>query len=515
MKKFTQILGLVGMVGLGVGFLALLVGRRLNLFIELQLLVGGMLALLGLAANLSGLREYFLKRAGKAQSEAVVQITGLVIALLLVDYIAYQHNWLWDVTSNNLYTLAPRTKQILNELPGPIKLTAFLPTEGSDKVKSLLKLFLKESNKLELEIIDPDRHPERAEAKSISTYGTVIFEFKGRETRVVEPVEEDIINSLIRVTREQSPVIYFVTGHGEADPEAEDKGGMSLLKGYLEHENFDVRKLQLAPEGVPSDARLLVVAGPRGPFQGWEVAEIDRYLSKGGDAILMFDPLVFTNFEELLLNYGLELGQGVVVDQENYMADMDSIGLSPVTGKFTSHSLVEGLHGKLVVFPRVRPLRLLTRPDLAGKWSPLVYSSDKSFVETDVEGLYRYGRVQRTPEKPQGEQLLVAVYNEAIMLKPWQALDAKASRETRLVVTGNSHFMRNLALDVYSNYLLAMNLFNWAAGEQEFISLIPKKRSASRIYLTERQTNIIFYSSVLIIPELIAIIGIAVWWRRK
>jgi ABC-type uncharacterized transport system involved in gliding motility auxiliary subunit len=101
------------------------------------------------------------------------------------------------------------------------------------------------------------------------------------------------------------------------------------------------------------------------------------------------------------------------------------------------------------------------------------------------------------------------------MLKPWQALDAKASRETRLVVTGNSHFMRNLALDVYSNYLLAMNLFNWAAGEQEFISLIPKKRSASRIYLTERQTNIIFYSSVLIIPELIAIIGIAVWWRRK
>jgi len=515
MKKLTQILGLVGLVAIGVGFFALMVGRKFNLFIELHLLLGIVLALFGLFANLGALREYFFKHSGKAQTEAGVLILGLLVAIFLTGGIVYQHNWLYDLTGNRLFTLSPRTIEILARIPGPISITAFLPTEGADDTKQLLKLFGEKDEKLKIETIDPDRHPELAEARSVGDYGTVIFEYQGREARAYDVSEEDIINSLVRVTRETSPVIYFLAGHGEADPEAQDKGGLSMIKGFLDHENFQIRKLQLTPEGVPEDARMIVIAGPRGPYQNWEVAQIDRYLGKGGDAILMLDPFVFTNFEQMIFGYGLELSPGIVVDQENYMAGMDAMGLSPVTSRFGGHESTAQLQGKLVVFPRARPLRITPQAELSGSWAPLAVTADSAWVETDAEGFYKYGRVRRTADKPSGPLIIAAAYNEKLQLKPWQTKAGDAPRETRLIVTGNSFFMRNLALEVYSNYQLAINIFNWVAGEHDYIFLAPKKRSASRIWLTEKQINLIFYSSVLVIPELICILGLAVWWRRK
>jgi len=516
MKKFTQILGLVGVVFAGVGFFALLIGRRLNLFIELHLLIGLGLALFGLFSNLTGMREYFLKQAGKAQSRETLQIILLLAGIFLLGVIVYQHNWLMDVTKDRLYTINPVTKDKLKQIPGPIKITAFLPTEGSEQARQRLKLFEKESpGKLKIEIIDPDRHPEQAETRSVSAYGTVIFEYNRREVRGVDPNEEEILNSLIRVTRSISPVIYFIKGHLEADPETEDKGGMSLFKHYLEQENFQVKKLEIPADGVPQDACLVVVAGPRAPFQNWEVQAIDRYLGKGGDAVFLLDPFMFTNLEGLLQNYGLVLGNGVVVDDVNYLVGMDTMGLSPVASKFEStHEITQDMQGKRVTFLRVRPLSIIEDATGNRKWDPLVYSSDKSFVETDLNA-YQTGKVQRTPDKPSGEQLLAAAYLEQVHNKAWEILRAKPSSQNRIVVAGNSFFMRNIALEVDANYILAISIFNWASGEADFARLAPKKRSASRIYLTERQTNIIFYSSVLIIPEILIIIGVAVWWRRK
>ena len=82
-----------------------------------------------------------------------------------------------------------------------------------------------------------------------------------------------------------------------------------------------------------------MAAGPRGPFQQREVAAIDRYMGKGGDAIFLLDPFVFTNLENLMAGYGLDLKPGVVVDPENYMVGMDSVGLSPVASKFGVHDI--------------------------------------------------------------------------------------------------------------------------------------------------------------------------------
>ncbi len=60
-----------------------------------------------------------------------------------------------------------------------------------------------------------------------------------------------------------------------------------------------------------------------------------------------------------------------------------------------------------------------------------------------------------------------------------------------------------------------MNAVSWAVGEDKQISIRPRSVRASRIALTSEQVTRIFYLSVLIVPELLLMLGIFVWDRRR
>jgi len=60
-----------------------------------------------------------------------------------------------------------------------------------------------------------------------------------------------------------------------------------------------------------------------------------------------------------------------------------------------------------------------------------------------------------------------------------------------------------------------LNAVNWAVGEDKQISIRARAVRASRIALTPEQVTRIFYLSVLIVPELLLLIGISVWNRRR
>jgi len=52
-------------------------------------------------------------------------------------------------------------------------------------------------------------------------------------------------------------------------------------------------------------------------------------------------------------------------------------------------------------------------------------------------------------------------------------------------------------------------------GEEGLISVRAHTIRASRVQFTTEQGTAIFYLSVLIFPELLLIVGLAVWWQRR
>src|SRR5439155_7856026 len=96
----------------------------------------------------------------------------------------------------------------------------------------------------------------------------------GGEGRVKAFKGEGLFLSAIQtVTEEKSPDIYFLTGHGEHDPEDFDQHtGYSEIARYIKRDNITVQKWNLLEkEALPTDAGVIVIAGPRKPFSQAEV----------------------------------------------------------------------------------------------------------------------------------------------------------------------------------------------------------------------------------------------------
>ena len=96
-----------------------------------------------------------------------------------------------------------------------------------------------------------------------------------------------------------------------------------------------------------------------------------------------------------------------------------------------------------------------------------------------------------------------------------EEMDAEQEGIARLAVFGNAMFANNQYLNQYFNRDFLLNTISWLGGEEELISIRPRTMRASRVQFTQEQGTAIFYLSVLILPEILLIAGLAVWWSRR
>src|SRR5262245_49804484 len=141
----------------------------------------------------------------------------------------------------------------------------------------------------------------------------------------------------------------------------------------------------------------------------------------------------------------------------------------------------------------------------------LVKSSASSWAETDLNALFD----QRTATKDDTDRpgpIPIAT----VVLAKLKEMGAPQDGEARLAVFGSSQFVDNRNLDgTFYNRDLFLNTVGWLAGESDLLSIRARNLRASQVQVTEAQGRWIFYLSVLVVPELLLIAGLAVWWRRE
>ncbi len=80
---------------------------------------------------------------------------------------------------------------------------------------------------------------------------------------------------------------------------------------------------------------------------------------------------------------------------------------------------------------------------------------------------------------------------------------------------GDSDFAGNSYLNLSGNRDLFMNTLSWLAEEEDLIAIRPKKRESQPVVLSYIQGRVIFWTSVVLLPGGVLIIGIAVFRLRK
>jgi ABC-type uncharacterized transport system involved in gliding motility auxiliary subunit len=132
-------------------------------------------------------------------------------------------------------------------------------------------------------------------------------------------------------------------------------------------------------------------------------------------------------------------------------------------------------------------------------------TGDKSWGETDTKLFVDESKVIRDPQADRIGPFPLAM-----------ATTVKGeSAEGRLIVAGDSDFARNRYVSEGFNADLALNMVAWLVGQEQLATIERKMPRASTSTITIEQFALFRFLSLFLLPELVVLAGVLVWWRRR
>src|SRR5262249_41303077 len=256
-----------------------------------------------------------------------------------------------------VYTLAPPSKKVVENLKDDLALTAFVEGGQDQQLETLLDSYRYVSpGKEKGRMVDPDKEPALVDQMKITTARSVHLQV-GKESFVVtNPTEESVTNGIIRVASPNKKIVYFTEGHGEADTQnPQDPKGYSNVKLALEQENYEVRSLLLpSAEQIPADASVVALAGPERPLTDHEAELLDGYLKRGGHLLVLIGARQGDqHWTKLLADWGIKLGNDIVIDREVRLLEGPRLGVVPITKTYGTHPITQNFRD-YTVYPQTR-----------------------------------------------------------------------------------------------------------------------------------------------------------------
>ena len=488
--------------------------------------------------------------SGPRAQRVGTSVAAAVLAILLFAGVNWIGHRRWYVRSDwtraQIYSLSETTKKIVAGLKASVRITVFMTRGGRlyDPVQELLNRYRALSPKIEVEFLDPERNPVRAEAL-VREFGirqnTVVFR-SGEKKKYVEEDkladfdfsgagmggapevkafkgEQAFTSAILEVTENKQAKIYFTAGHGEPTLESSERGrGYSDAKQLLERDNLTVAAWSSLGKGeVPADASVVVVAGPRTAFLEPETAALQKFLAGGGRALFLLDPVLpgpgapasDLGLGALLESYGVKLANDIVIDPANAVP---LVGPETVIANhYGTHPIVRPLseQGLPVLFPVARSMaKEDAKPGAATAATMLIETTSDGWGET---GLDQLDAVQKDAKDVPGPVTIALAVGPAD-----EKAAAKApGKPTRIVAIGNSRFLANGSLANAGNANLFLNAIHWLAGEEKLVGIAPKTPEQASLTLNRTAVNRIGLFAVAGMPLAAILLGVWVWYRRR
>ncbi|NOU35298.1 MAG: GldG family protein [Kiritimatiellaceae bacterium] len=457
-----------------------------------------------------------------------------LVVTLMVNYLSFRHYYREDWSRTQLYKLSSKTIGLLESLDKPVEVTVFFQPGNVlyEDIHNLLREYQFRSSRLNIQWVDPDRDISQTEELAVKYQvkepNVVVFDCDGRSkyVRADEIANIDKSSGIDRITsfkgelafssaiqgvvQKTIPVVYVLTGHGERDiTDFDRRTGFSGAAQLIERDNISVKPLLLSTEKqIPADCSALLIAGASQSMSGAEADLISVWLHRSGRLMVLADTGQTSGLEKLLREWGVLLRNDVVIDPDRTLT-----GREVFVSAYNRHPITAKLGTTAAIFhlPRsVQPDYALLKNASADrpKVTPLALSSKNSWAEAQpdqVPAKYDAG----TGDMPGPVSLAVAVEKGDTA----GVLDMKI-RPSRLVVFGDSGFVSNSGL-TGGDTSLFMSSLNWLLDREQLMAITPKDVDDTRLKLSREKVRTLFWSTIGIIPALAALVGTALWFRRR
>ena len=455
--------------------------------------------------------EWVKTRQTKYAAYATTYIIIILAVLVVANFLANRYNKSFDATANKRYSLSDQTKKIARDLKQDVTIQYFDKPSGMPAGKDLLERYAMLSPKIHIEYVDYMKKPQLARAANVTREGEAIVSngVKMEEAKTFD--EEGITGAMIRMLKGGARTVCVVSGSGEHRLEDTGAEGMSEFQTAVQKDNYKVKSVSLLEKAeVPADCTALVIAGPSGDYVQPQVDAIKKYVEGGGRALIMLDPPLKVGRREigdndallnLLQSWGVTADKDLILD-ENPVNQLVGVGPeTPLVTSYESHPIVNDLTGTATGFPISRSLQ--SKNGDKTTVTKLFSTSKNSFATTTLNA----PEIRIDPNKDkQGPFTLAAAgtYNTG-----------KENSQGRFVVVGNSRWAANNFIRFNGNRNLLLNMLNWLSSDEDLISIRPKEPEDRRINLTQAQFRMLLAVSQFMLPLIVIIGGVMVWWKRR
>ncbi|OLP17173.1 hypothetical protein BST81_17645 [Leptolyngbya sp. 'hensonii'] len=512
------------------------------------MLGGGTIVTLWLVLQTMASPQFWGRRSTLAGTNAIVATLALLVILGLVNSLAVRFPMRVDLTESKVFTLAPQSIQVLQRLKRPVKVVVF-GSEPDPRVRALLEEYDRQdrANRFSFTFVNPQAQPQMAAEFELNEQANegVYLQSGARKQFVqslrMEPLSEGrLTNQMEQIATDTTTKVYFLQGHGEAQPQP-GQGGYSQAAALLAEKNLTVELLNLAQQPqVPREAAVVVVAGPSQPLQTGEVKALEAYLDRGGSLLLLLDPKANVKLDPLLKTWGVILDDRLAVNASRQQA----AGFGPaasVINQYGDHPITKAFRNSFSIYPFARPLELTPVPEV--QQIPLLITGEQTWAESDLKN----PKLELNPQagdRPGPLLLGVALSRPASVLVPspqqtatpaptprpgstpvpagalpWNVTADRGptqAPEARIVVIGNSSFAADGLFGQYVNGDLFLNAVSWLSKRDDpVLSISPKDVKNRRIVLTWGQTSLLYLLVLGVLPLLGFSTAAIVWWQRR
>lgn len=460
----------------------------------------------------------------KNKSHIALRLQSIIFTLLflviigLLAYAGKNYNKSFDVSQDQKNSLSVTLQMLLGKLNKPLDITAYIPDDAviRTSLNQLIEQYRLYHKEISIEFVNPDLDPVRAQEDGIAYSGQLLLKYNNKSETINSVDEQNVLNVLQRLSREKERIVIVIEGHDEASPFEVESNGLSKLSEVLENKGFSLQPHNLLrTQSIPDNASFVIIAAPKKEYLDTEVELLTNYIEQGGNLLWLHEPGELYGLDNLEQQLGLVLQKGTLLDANQDLQRMLGIqhpaaiaiidyGASELTTDLSAHTL----------FPFATTIEVDIDQDVNENnsiWEHqgIMNTLVTSWLESgDIEGNVKFDDDADKPGPLNIGMTLIRDNLEAI--NP----STKIIPKQKVIVLGDSDFMRNSYIGQGSNVEFSNNIFNWLSDDEELLSIKTKVTTGTTLNLSNSgQVGLIILW--LGIPLVLISFGMWRWLRRR
>jgi ABC-type uncharacterized transport system involved in gliding motility auxiliary subunit len=445
-----------------------------------------------------------MNRQSQLRLSSNITIVLLLLLFSLSAWLSTRYFFEIDMTRSGRHTLSEASLQILSQANKPIEISAYArrDSELRDLIKKYIGKFQRYKPDISLHFINPDAVPDETRRLGIKINGELVLRYDGRQEHVKTNSEQEFVNALQRLLRNEDRWLAFLEGHGERNPSGKSNHDLAEWVTQLSRRGFKHQSINLVETDiVPDNTAVLIIASPLVALLDGEVDIIANYIEQGGNLLWLLDPGEQSGMDNIGKQLGIQIEAGVIIDSAGQLLGINDPSIALTTAQLYAEHPITDDFDLTVFFPKATAISTISNKQWRSR--PVLTSGNHTWLELGE----LQGEVDFDSEQEKKGPLTIGLSLERQI--------QQTGKQQRVMIVGDGDFLSNTYVGNSGNMQLGVRIINWLSNDDRFIKIPQNTIEDTQLTMSQIAIGVFGLSFLFILPACFLGFGLFIWWRRK